>query len=130
MPAKLTCARLGRPLDSAGFGDSGALTRRDRSADRRAPDWSGCPTAGPVSCSTLPLRSTGADPAGICTNSACLLSSIVTVAALPVHLAQLFYAGLLAVIVVVDAPDLRDTVVALRTRLASPNIHVPATTET
>ncbi|MEV0248991.1 ABC transporter permease [Nocardia sp. NPDC050712] len=60
----------------------------------------------------------------------CLLSSIVTVAALPGHLAQLFYAGLLAVIVVVDAPDLRDTVVALRTRLASPDIHVPATTET
>ncbi|MGB7238428.1 MAG: ABC transporter permease [Rhodococcus sp. (in: high G+C Gram-positive bacteria)] len=48
-----------------------------------------------------------------------LLAGVVTVAALPDYLTQLFYAGLLAVIVIVDAPDLRKGLTRLRTRLQS-----------
>ena len=58
-----------------------------------------------------------------------LLTAIVTVAALPGYVAQLFYACLLGVIVVVDAPDLRNAVVALRTRLGSTNVRVQSDTE-
>lgn len=46
-----------------------------------------------------------------------LLAEIATLAALPAYLTQLFYAGLLGVIVVVDAPDLHDAIVRLRARL-------------
>jgi ribose transport system permease protein len=46
-----------------------------------------------------------------------LLAEIVTVAALPAYVTQLFYAALLAIIVVVDAPDLRNALVRYRTRL-------------
>lgn len=49
-----------------------------------------------------------------------LLAEIVTVAALPAYVTQLFYAGLLAIIVVVDAPDLRHGIVRFRTRLQAP----------
>jgi ribose/xylose/arabinose/galactoside ABC-type transport system permease subunit len=45
-----------------------------------------------------------------------LLAQVATVAALPSYVTQLFYAGLLAVIVVVDAPDLHNAVVRLRSR--------------
>lgn len=46
-----------------------------------------------------------------------LLAEIATVAALPTYVTQLFYAGLLGVIVVVDAPDLHHGIVRLRARL-------------
>jgi ribose/xylose/arabinose/galactoside ABC-type transport system permease subunit len=46
-----------------------------------------------------------------------LLAEIATVAALPGYVTQLFYAGLLGVIVIVDAPDLHDAVFRLRARL-------------
>ena len=49
-----------------------------------------------------------------------LLAEIATVAAFPGYVAQLFYAGLLAVIVVVDAPDLHNAVIRLRARLRPP----------
>lgn len=48
-----------------------------------------------------------------------LLAEIVTVAALPAYVTQLFYAGLLVIIVVVDAPDLRNGVVRAKTRIQS-----------
>lgn len=48
-----------------------------------------------------------------------LLAEIVTVAALPAYVTQLFYAGLLVIIVVVDAPDLRHGVVRAKTRIQS-----------
>ena len=43
-----------------------------------------------------------------------LLAEIATVAALPAYVTQLFYAGLLGVIVIVDAPDLHNAVIRLR----------------
>jgi ribose/xylose/arabinose/galactoside ABC-type transport system permease subunit len=46
-----------------------------------------------------------------------LLAEIVTVAALPGYVTQLFFAGLLCVIVVIDAPDLHSALVRERTRL-------------
>jgi ribose transport system permease protein len=46
-----------------------------------------------------------------------LLAEVVTVAALPAYVTQLFYAALLVVIVVIDAPDLRNGLVRVRTRL-------------
>ncbi|GLY93968.1 hypothetical protein [Actinoplanes sp. NBRC 103695] len=46
-----------------------------------------------------------------------LLAEIVTVAALPGYVTQLFFAGLLGVIVVIDAPDLHRALVRQRTRL-------------
>lgn len=46
-----------------------------------------------------------------------LLAEVVTVAALPAYVTQLFYAALLVVIVVIDAPDLRNGLVRARTRL-------------
>ncbi len=46
-----------------------------------------------------------------------LLAEVVTVAALPAYVAQLFYAGLLGLIVVIDAPDLHSALVRQRTRL-------------
>jgi len=46
-----------------------------------------------------------------------LLAEIATLAALPAYVTQLFYAGLLGIIVVVDAPDLHKGLVRLRTRL-------------
>ncbi|MBJ7356503.1 ABC transporter permease [Nocardioides sp.] len=49
-----------------------------------------------------------------------LLAEIATVAAFPGYVAQLFYAGLLGVIVIVDAPDLHHTVTRLRARLRPP----------
>jgi len=53
-----------------------------------------------------------------------LLAEIVTVAALPAYVAQLFYAGLLFVIVIVDAPDLHHAVTRVRTRLGPDKAHV------
>jgi ribose transport system permease protein len=50
-----------------------------------------------------------------------LLAEIATVAAFPGYVAQLFYASLLAVIVVVDAPDLHNAVTRLRARLRPPD---------
>ena len=55
-----------------------------------------------------------------------LLAEIATVAALPTYVAQLFYAHLLAVIVVVDAPDLHNALVRLRTGLRSRSAGDPA----
>jgi ribose/xylose/arabinose/galactoside ABC-type transport system permease subunit len=46
-----------------------------------------------------------------------LLAEIVTVAALPQYVSQLFFAGLLGIIVVIDAPDLHSALVRQRTRL-------------
>ncbi|MFG1610325.1 ABC transporter permease [Actinoplanes sp. NPDC049265] len=46
-----------------------------------------------------------------------LLAEIVTVAALPVYVTQLFFAGLLGIIVVIDAPDLHRALAQQRTRL-------------
>ena len=46
-----------------------------------------------------------------------LLTEIVTVAALPAYVTQLFFAGLLGIIVVIDAPDLHSALVRQRTRL-------------
>lgn len=54
-----------------------------------------------------------------------LLAEIVTVAALPAYVTQLFYAGLLMIIVVVDAPDLRSAVVRARTRRRPPRPPAP-----
>lgn len=48
-----------------------------------------------------------------------LLAGIVTVAALPGYVAQLFYAALLGIIVVIDAPDLHDALVRRRISLRS-----------
>ncbi|MEV6487391.1 hypothetical protein AB0M20_01945 [Actinoplanes sp. NPDC051633] len=45
-----------------------------------------------------------------------LLAEIVTVAALPSYVSQLFFAGLLGVIVVIDAPDLHSALIRQRTR--------------
>lgn len=50
-----------------------------------------------------------------------LLAEIATVAALPTYVTQLFYAGLLVIIVIVDAPDLHSAVVRLRADRHSPN---------
>jgi ribose transport system permease protein len=62
-----------------------------------------------------------------------LLAQIATAAAFPDYATELFYAGLLGVIVVVDAPDLHQGVVRLRTRLRHPpdipNIPAAASTE-
>lgn len=49
-----------------------------------------------------------------------LLAEVATVAALPAYVTQLFYAALLGVIVVVDAPDLHHALVRLRTRVRAP----------
>jgi len=49
-----------------------------------------------------------------------LLAEIATVAAFPGYVAQLFYAGLLGVIVIVDAPDLHNALIRLRARLRPP----------
>jgi ribose/xylose/arabinose/galactoside ABC-type transport system permease subunit len=57
-----------------------------------------------------------------------LLAEIAAVAALPAYVAQLFYAGLLGVIVIIDAPDLHNAVVRIRTGLR-PGTHVPASNE-
>ncbi|GIJ46148.1 ABC transporter permease [Virgisporangium aliadipatigenens] len=46
-----------------------------------------------------------------------LLAEIVTVAALPLYVTQLFYAGLLGTIVVIDAPDLHSALIRQRARL-------------
>jgi ribose/xylose/arabinose/galactoside ABC-type transport system permease subunit len=46
-----------------------------------------------------------------------LLAEIATVTALPAYLTQLFYAGLLSVIVAVDAPDLHQAMVRVRAGL-------------
>lgn len=48
-----------------------------------------------------------------------LLAEIAAVAALPGYVTQLFYAGLLGIIVVVDAPDLHNAVVRFRAGLRS-----------
>lgn len=56
-----------------------------------------------------------------------LLAEIVTVAALPAYVTQLFYAALLVVIVVIDAPDLRNGLVRVRTRLRPPPPTAPST---
>lgn len=53
-----------------------------------------------------------------------LLAEVATVAALPGYVTQLFYAALLGVIVVVDAPDLHDAVVRLRAGLRPPPVPV------
>jgi ribose transport system permease protein len=62
-----------------------------------------------------------------------LLAQIATAAAFPGYATQLFYAGLLGVIVVVDAPDLHHAIVRLRTRLRHrtdpPRIAAPVSTE-
>lgn len=50
-----------------------------------------------------------------------LLAEVATVAALPAYVTQLFYAALLGVIVVVDAPDLHHALVRLRTRVRAPH---------
>ena len=52
-----------------------------------------------------------------------MLAEIVTVTAVPGYVTQLFFAGLLAVIVVVDAPDLHRALVRQRTRLRSGRPH-------
>jgi ribose/xylose/arabinose/galactoside ABC-type transport system permease subunit len=57
-----------------------------------------------------------------------LLAEIAAVAALPAYVTQLFYAGLLGVIVIVDAPDLHNAVVRIRTGLR-PRTHVQASNE-
>jgi ribose transport system permease protein len=57
-----------------------------------------------------------------------LLAEITAVAALPAYVAQLFYAGLLGVIVIVDAPDLHNAVVRFRTGLR-PRTQIPASNE-
>jgi len=49
-----------------------------------------------------------------------LLAEIATVAALPSYVTQLFYAGLLGVIVIVDAPDLHNAVTRFRAGLRPP----------
>ena len=64
-----------------------------------------------------------------------LLAEITTVTALPAYRTQLFYAGLLGVIVIIDAPDLRDAIVRLRadvraTRTRSPVHHTGPPTPT
>lgn len=59
-----------------------------------------------------------------------LLAEVVTVAAMPAYVTQLFYAGLLVVIVVLDAPDLRDGLVRLRTRAAERSIPTPTAPST
>lgn len=46
-----------------------------------------------------------------------LLAGIVTIAAVPGYVTQLFYAGLLGIIVLVDAPGLHDALVRRRSRL-------------
>jgi ribose/xylose/arabinose/galactoside ABC-type transport system permease subunit len=46
--------------------------------------------------------------------SVALLAEIATLAALPSYVTQLFYAGLLGIIVIVDAPDLHGAVVRFR----------------
>jgi ribose/xylose/arabinose/galactoside ABC-type transport system permease subunit len=46
-----------------------------------------------------------------------LLAETVTVAALPLYVTQLFYAGLLGIIVVIDAPDLHSALIRQRARL-------------
>ncbi|QIG45645.1 ABC transporter permease [Nocardioides anomalus] len=51
-----------------------------------------------------------------------LLAEVATVAALPSYVTQLFYAALLGVIVVVDAPDLHAGVTRLRTHLRPPPV--------
>jgi len=56
-----------------------------------------------------------------------LLAEIVTVAALPLYVTQLFYAGLLGIIVVVDAPDLHRALVRQRSRLRHRTVS-PSTT--
>lgn len=48
------------------------------------------------------------------TMAVALLAEIATVAALPTYVTQLFYAGLLVIIVIVDAPDLHSAVVRFR----------------
>jgi ribose transport system permease protein len=48
-----------------------------------------------------------------------LLAEIVSVAALPLYVTQLFYAGLLGIIVLIDAPDLHSALVRQRARLRS-----------
>jgi ribose/xylose/arabinose/galactoside ABC-type transport system permease subunit len=48
-----------------------------------------------------------------------LLAEIVTVAAVEVYVTQLFYAGLLGIIVLIDAPYLHDALVRQRARLRS-----------
>jgi ribose transport system permease protein len=61
--------------------------------------------------------------------SVALLAEIVTVAALPAYVTQLFYAGLLGIIVIVDAPDLHDAVVRLRAGLRTQNPRVRTSNE-
>ncbi|HEY1118317.1 MAG TPA: hypothetical protein VGE43_11475, partial [Acidimicrobiales bacterium] len=48
-----------------------------------------------------------------------LLAEIATVTALPAYVTQLFYAGLLGIIVIVDAPDLHGALVRLRTQIGA-----------
>jgi ribose transport system permease protein len=48
-----------------------------------------------------------------------LLAEIVSVAALALYVTQLFYAGLLGIIVLIDAPDLHSALVRKRARLRS-----------
>ena len=57
-----------------------------------------------------------------------LLAEVVTVAALPEYVTQLFYAGLLAIIVIIDAPDLRNGLIRLRTRIRSAPSSAPSPT--
>ncbi|GAA0922326.1 ABC transporter permease [Virgisporangium aurantiacum] len=52
-----------------------------------------------------------------------MLAEIVTVTAVPGYVTQLFFASLLGVIVVVDAPDLHRALVRQRTRLTHPQSH-------
>lgn len=55
-----------------------------------------------------------------------LLAEVATVAALPGYVTQLFYAALLGVIVIVDAPDLHAAVTRLRAGLRPPPAAAPA----
>ncbi len=59
-----------------------------------------------------------------------LLAEVATVAALPGYVTQLFYAALLGVIVIVDAPDLHNAVLRFRTKLRSDSVRPPATDPT
>lgn len=56
-----------------------------------------------------------------------LLAEIATVAAFPAYIAQLFYAGLLGIIVIVDAPDLHNAVVRFRAGLRSRKVGARST---
>lgn len=58
-----------------------------------------------------------------------LLAQIATLTALPGYVTQLFYAGLLAIIVAVDAPDLHHTLTRIRTRIRTQDVRSRAVHE-